>query len=47
MSRPQKASSKSSSHSARWREPRPKKKKNTGPLKIKGYANYKLRGKKK
>ncbi len=48
MSRPQKASSKSSSYSARWRAPRPKKKKkNTGQLRIKGYGNYKWRGKKK
>jgi len=45
MSRPQKASSKSSSHSARWREPRPRKKKNTGPLRIKGVANYRMKKK--
>lgn len=45
MSKAQKASSKSGSYSARWREPRQKKKKNTGPLRIKGYANYRWKKK--
>ncbi len=43
MKKSSKASSKSSSYSARYRAPRKKKKKNTGPLKLKGYANYRIK----